>query len=232
MPELAKIQDAALHASFRMVGQPVPRKSHRESGRTSVTAHIDLHEPKPAQDSDSPLAFTMEGRLQQPPPSLITRFWSPGWNSDQSLNKFQIEVGGPLRGGDPGVRIIEPSPQTAGSYFPSSPAESAAARGLVLLVARYHVFGSDELSVLSRGIASRTPAPYVAINKDDAVALGLTEGQQVRVMVENGSADAAEATLPIVLRDLPRGVATVPWGVPGMTLRTLPALARVSGGPA
>ncbi|HVO38678.1 MAG TPA: NADH-quinone oxidoreductase subunit NuoG [Spirochaetia bacterium] len=233
MPELAKVQKIAPHASFRMVGQPIPRKSHRESGRTAVTAHIDLHEPKPAQDNDSPLAFTMEGRLGQPPSSLITRFWFPGWNSDQSVNKFQIEVGGPLRGGDPGVRIIEPSARKEGDYFPSSPAEEAPAQGLLLIIARHSVFGSDELSVLSRGIASRTPAPHVAINKDDAVALGLTEGQQVRVVMEGrGKAGPSEATLPVLLRDLPRGIASVPWGVPGMTLRALPALARVSGGSA
>ena len=45
----------------------------------------------------------------QPPPALIPRFWAPGWNSVQALNKFQDEVGGPLRGGDPGRRLIEPA---------------------------------------------------------------------------------------------------------------------------
>ena len=34
-------------------------------------------------------------------------FWAPGWNSIQAVNKFQEEIAGPLRGGDPGVRLLE-----------------------------------------------------------------------------------------------------------------------------
>jgi len=227
LPELARIRDAAPPASFRTVGQAIPRKSHRETGRTAITAHINLHEPKPAQDTNSPLAFTMEGRFQQPPSALIPRFWSPGWNSDQSLNKFQIEVGGPLLGGDPGVRIVEPPAQARGSYFPASPSEPQQ-RGLLRLVAHHHVFGSEELSVLSRGIASRTPAPYIALAAQDAKALGLAEGDQARVVIQGGKQGSAAVTLSVTFRDLPGGVASVPWGVPGMPVRELPALARVS----
>ena len=231
VPELAKIQEAAPRSSFRIVGQAIPRKSHRETGRTSMTAHIDLHEPKPATDNDSPLAFTMEGRLTQPPSSLIPRFWAPGWNSDQSLNKFQMEVGGALRGGDPGVRILEPPAHAAqAGYFPASKTAGAQQHGTLLLVARHHVFGSEELSVLSRGIASRSPAPYIALRRDDAAALGLREGQPARVLLQDGKAGAFAVTLPVVIRELPAGVASVPWGVPGMPLRELPVMARVSSG--
>ncbi len=165
----------------------------------------------------------------QPPSSLIPRFWSPGWNSDQSLNKFQIEVGGPLRGGDPGVRLVEPSAQADGAYFPACPAQGVSEPGSVLLVAHHHVFGSDELSVLSRGVASRTPAPYLAMNAEDAKKLGLTEGQKAQVVVQAGQGRAS-ATLTVAVRDLPAGVASVPSGVPGMPLRELPARARVTGG--
>ncbi|HUI71137.1 MAG TPA: NADH-quinone oxidoreductase subunit NuoG [Spirochaetia bacterium] len=227
LPELAKIRDAAPPASFRVVGQGIPRMSHRETGRTSLTANINLHEPKPPQDTSSPLVFTMEGGLQQPPSPLIPRFWSPGWNSDQSLNKFQIEVGGPLRGGDPGVRIVEPPANAKGTYFAAARAESQS-QGLLRLVAHHHVFGSDELSALSRGIASRTPASYIAIAAKDAKALGLAEGDMARVVIQGGKQGTA-VTLAVTLRDLPDGVASVPWGVPGMLLRELPALARVTG---
>jgi NADH-quinone oxidoreductase subunit G len=229
MPELARIQEAAPPAGFRIVGQAIPRKSHRETGRTAVTAHINLHEPKPAQDPNSPLAFTMEGRFQQPPSPLIPRFWSPGWNSDQSLHKFQIEVGGALRGGDPGVRIIEPPADVRGSYFSASPQGSEQETGTVLLVGRHHVFGSDELSMLSRGIASRAPAPYIAINAKDAEALGLAAGQKAHVDVLDGRGTAS-VTLIVALRDMPPGIASVPWGVAGMPLRELPARARVTRG--
>jgi NADH-quinone oxidoreductase subunit G len=209
-----------------MVGMRIPRKSFRETGRTAVTAHVQLHEPKPPADADSPLAFTMEGRLTQPPPSLITRFWAPGWNSDQSLNKFQIEVGGALRGGDPGVRLIEPSNGSSGRYFPGRAAPAAQAPGTLTLVPRYHVFGSEELSILSRGVAQRVPAVCIAMSSDDARALGLSEGSRARV-TPSGS---GTVELPVVIRSLPAGVASVPWGVPGMPLRALPASARVAGG--
>ena len=229
LPRLAGIQEAAPRADFRTVGQSVPRKSHRETGRTAVTAHINLHEPQPPADTDSPLAFTMEGRMTQPPSSLIPRFWAPGWNSVQSVNKFQAEIAGPLRGGDPGVRIIEAPASAGGKYFPVHRAEPAPARGQFTLVARHHVFGSDELSTLSRGIASRTPAASIALSPADAAALGLSEGQQVRLSIENDGKESG-VTLTLTLRDLPAGVASVPWGVPGMPIRNLPAVARVTGG--
>ena len=90
-----------------MAGAKVPREPHRYSGRTSMLANISVHEPKPPDDPDSPLSFSMEGNPDQPPSALLPFFWTPGWNSIQAVNKFQAEIGGPLRQGDPGVRVIE-----------------------------------------------------------------------------------------------------------------------------
>jgi NADH-quinone oxidoreductase subunit G len=108
VPAFAKAPDAAPSAAFRQIGNKIPRQSPRFSGRTAITAQLNVSEPKPPDDPDSPLAFSMEGSREQPPPALIARYWAPGWNSVQALNKFQQEIGGPLRGGDPGVRLIEP----------------------------------------------------------------------------------------------------------------------------
>ena len=47
LPELRGVRDAAPGADFRLDGQKVPRKALRESGRTAVVAHLDIHEPKP-----------------------------------------------------------------------------------------------------------------------------------------------------------------------------------------
>ena len=99
IPVFAAIREAAPSADLRMAGQKIPRQSHRYSGRTAMHAHKDVNEPQPPTDTDSALAFSMEGFTGQPPASLITHFWSPGWNSEQSVNKFQDDVGGPLRGG-------------------------------------------------------------------------------------------------------------------------------------
>ena len=79
----------------------------RFSRRTAMTASC-TQPARTAAHLDSPLAFSMEGDRGQPPSALIARYWAPGWNSVQALNKFQQEIGGLLRGGDPGERLIEP----------------------------------------------------------------------------------------------------------------------------
>jgi NADH-quinone oxidoreductase subunit G len=107
-PELDAVRKAAPSAAFRIAGAKIPRSPHRESGRTAMLANIDVSEPKPHVDPDSPLSFSMEGTPDQPPAALIPFFWSPGWNSIQATNTYQKEVGGPLRGGDAGVRMFGP----------------------------------------------------------------------------------------------------------------------------
>ena len=82
-----------------------------------MTANKTVHEPKPPDDPDSALAFSMEGFAGDPPPVLVTRFWAPRWNSVQSVNKFQKEVGGPLRGSEPGVRLFDAQDERRPSYF-------------------------------------------------------------------------------------------------------------------
>ena len=44
-----------------MAGAKIPREPHRYSGRTAMLANISVHEPKPPDDPDSPLSFSMEG---------------------------------------------------------------------------------------------------------------------------------------------------------------------------
>ena len=112
VPALGALPSVAPGAGFRLTGGKVPRQSHRYSGRTAIRAKSTCTSPNTPEDPDTPLAFSMEGDHSQPPSALIPRFWAPGWNSVQSLNKFQEEVGGQLRGGDPGIRLIEPHPQT------------------------------------------------------------------------------------------------------------------------
>ncbi len=99
------IQNLAPPPSFREAGQKIPRAQHRFSGRTAMNANKNVSEPKPPEDPDSALTYTMEGYQGKPPSSIIPFFWSPGWNSVQSINKYQIEVGGSLHDGDPGLRF-------------------------------------------------------------------------------------------------------------------------------
>ncbi len=87
-----------------------------------------------------------------PPAPLNARYWAPGWNSVQSLNKFQQEVGGPLLGGDPGQRLIEPKQDAKPEYFTYAPASSVDEQQDA---PRHHIFGSEELSIHSPAIMER-----------------------------------------------------------------------------
>jgi len=223
LPALAGARGAAPSAGFRVAGAKVPRAPHRYSGRTSMLANISVHEPKPPQDLDAPFSYSMEGASTQPPSALIPFFWSPGWNSIQATNKFQSEIAGPLKGGDPGVRLIEPNGASAHAYFRNVPAAFQMRAGEWLFVPRHHIFGSDELSVSSPAIAELAPKPYVALAPADAAQLGLQAGAEVEVSV-NGFAKR----LPVeILPGLPEGLAALPAGLPPLAGLPLPSWGRI-----
>lgn len=231
MPELAEVARIAPPATFRIAGMKIARDSHRYSGRTAMNANVDVSEPKPPDDPDSPLSFSMEGYDREDLPSpLIPRFWAPGWNSwQQATGKFQQEVGGPLRGGDPGRRLIEPvegeapgEPHPGGALPPPFERRS----GEWLAVPIYHIFGSEELSALSPGVAELSPHPYVALNDEDAAALGLAEGMEVDLRL-----DSIRRRLPVrLVPSLPGGVAGLPAGLSGTQGMVLPAWIRLGSG--
>jgi len=223
MPQLSAIKDIAPPPGFRVNGQKLPRESHRYSGRTAMHANKDVNEPKPPQDEESPFSFTMEGYHGKPPSSAIPFFWSPGWNSVQSINKYQIEVGGPLHGGDPGKRLFKGGKNGDFKYFENSPAGPERKKGQWLAVPGWHIFGSEELSVHTEGLAERMPQPYVKINSKDAEGLGLKAGGTVSLKSEN-------AHLKVELsidNALPDGLAVIPAGLPGMDFMALPGIVTI-----
>ncbi|SBS33256.1 NADH-quinone oxidoreductase subunit G [Marinomonas spartinae] len=174
MPQLAGIVEAAPNADFRIHGQKMARSPHRYSGRTAMRANISVHEPRQPQDQDSPFAFSMEGNNNPKADRNEVAFaWAPGWNSPQAWNKFQDEVGGHLRNGDPGVRLIEVSNQ--GEYFSEIPASFVATEGQWQVAANYRLFGSDELSQRSAVIQERAGQQAVTIHPADAKLLGVNE---------------------------------------------------------
>jgi NADH-quinone oxidoreductase subunit G len=222
LPEFVKLPEVAPPEGFRVKGLKIPRQPHRYSGRTAMEANINVHEPGPPEDPDSALAFSMEGYEGQPPPPLIARFWAPGWNSVQAVNKFQSEVGGPLRGGDPGRRVIEPSGETP--YFRDVPDAFRFRAGEILVIPLYHLFGSEELSILSSWIAELAPKPYLALSPEFASSMRMKEGDEAALSVENNT-----YTLPVkYIASLPEGVAGIPSGMPGLEGIDLPAAGKVS----
>jgi NADH-quinone oxidoreductase subunit G len=226
IPELARVAEAAPPSGFRMAGEKIPRQPHRYSGRTAMHANTNVSEPKPLDDPDSPLSFSMEGNPDQPPGALIPFAWAGGWNSYQAWNKFQEEIAGPLRGGNPGVRLFD-LPAQAGDYFQDPPRRFEPRDGESLVVPLYHVFGSEELSVRSPGVKQLSPQPYVAVNDEYAKRLGLQATSMVEFVI-NGTSYRA----PLHIRpDLPVGVAGVPAGVDpflGIQLPSWSTVVRVS----
>jgi NADH-quinone oxidoreductase subunit G len=203
---------------FRISGMKVPRQPHRYSGRTAMQAKVHLHEPKPPDDPDSPLSFSMEGYDGMPPASLVPRYWAPGWNSVQATSKYQKEVGGALLGGDPGLRLMEAGGHEAIPFFSDVPGPFAQREGVWLVVPRYQIFGSEELSALSPAVAERMSKPFLVLNPDDAFGLGMKEGSIAELSLAEKS-----FPFPIVLRaSIPRGVAGIVAGLPGTEWINLP----------
>jgi NADH-quinone oxidoreductase subunit G len=212
-PEWQAIKNLAPPASFREGTQKIPREPHRYSGRTAMHAGANVSEPMPPADPDSALSFTMEGYAGVPPPGLTPFYWSPGWNSVQAINKYQIEVGGPLHGGNPGQRLFEPGnsdPAAAGAATAKNiPPAFSAQPGRYFVLPLYHIFGSDALSALSPAVGERIPAPYIALNDADAATAGLVEGSWVEVLF-NGDIHR----LPVRLQlGLATGIAGLPKGL-------------------
>ncbi len=231
-PELAGVTEAAPGADYRIAGARVPRAPHRYSGRTAMQAHLNVHEPKPPEDPDSPFSFTMEGAQSPPPAALLPRLWAPGWNSVQSLTRFQEEIAGPLRGGDPGVRLLEPrsangshADAATGGYPDGAPGAWSARAGELRVIALHHAFGSEELSALAAPLAELTPEPYLALSPGDAEGLGMSEGEALTVTL-----GSIRLNLPLRLLDgLPSGTVGVPVGLAGVPAGVLPEWSRLEG---
>ncbi len=225
-PFLAGIRDAAPGAEFRMAGLRIPRQPHRYSGRTALNAAVSVHEPRPPEDPDSPLSWSMEGYPGPRPAALIASTWSPSWNSVQSLNKFQDEIGGALSGGDAGVRLIETNGREGQWYAVGQATDdkSEGAQDEVWVVARAHIFQSEELSARGAAIRERQSTPECVMNPLLAANLRLQEGEIVHVEL----ADGKRLELPLRIE---AGVAdqllTIPQGWDGAAGLALPTRGRV-----
>lgn len=218
-PLLTGIDKITPPADFRVAGQRIPREPHRYSGRTAMHANINVSESKPPVDTDSPLSYTMEGLRGIPPSSMIPFFWSPGWNSVQSVNKYQEEVGAALKGGNPGVRLIEPYSASVTNYFTAVPEIFQPLEGQLWMVPLYHIFGSEEMSARASAVSKRVVKPYVLIHHDDAAKLKLAEGQKVSFEIA-GQVYSLPVKISTIIK---QNVAGLPRGLPGVPYSELPA---------
>ncbi|MFR9721010.1 NADH-quinone oxidoreductase subunit NuoG [Aeromonas diversa] len=176
-PVLAPMKEPAPNAGLRIRGMKLAREPHRYSGRTSMLADRNVHEPRVAQDPDSPFAFSMEGYAGARQPLAQVPFaWAPGWNSPSAWNKFQDEVGGHLRAGDPGRRLFEATEGNLPWFQAPSPYASPSSGLQVVSLAQ--LFGSEELSARSPVFQQRMGVPQGWLSAADAARLGLTDGRK------------------------------------------------------
>ncbi|HEY1007782.1 MAG TPA: NADH-quinone oxidoreductase subunit NuoG [Sphingobacteriaceae bacterium] len=211
-PQFAGIE-RMIPEDFSIAGQKIPREPHRYSGRTAMQAHHHVSEPKPPEDPDSPLSFTMEGFRGIPPAPLTPYFWSPGWNSAQAVNKYQVEIGGPLHGFHAGVRLLD----QAGTAE-DEPAKTVRMNGKVpagswSVLPMPHIFGSEELSAYASGIRQRMPEPCLAISTEDARKFQVADGDTLSLKLEQGELVLAVRVVP----EMPVSCVGVPYNIPPLT---------------
>ncbi len=208
-PALAEILVASRGSDYRVRGVKLARAPHRYSGRTSMRANLSVSEPRAPQDPDTAFAFSMEGYSGFDRPRKEVPFaWAPGWNSPQAWNKFTDEVGGHLRAGDPGARLVTPRP---GSYAYASdiPTAFMPDRDSWQVLVLPRLFGGEENSSRSTPIGDRAASPSLGLSREDAKRLGVEEGASLTLELED-----ARLTLPLRCDEqLPSGIVSVPAGV-------------------
>ncbi|MGD9728373.1 MAG: NADH-quinone oxidoreductase subunit G, partial [Nitrospiraceae bacterium] len=205
LPVFRPIEETLPASNLRIAGRKIPRQPERYSGRTAMVANVTMHEPRPPVDPDSPFAFTMEGSHNTVPPPLQPQVWAPRWNSNQALNKFQEEVGGPLRDELIGPCLIEPG---KGEGSPASGAippafQPRAAEWLAL--PRYEIFGSEELSASAPALSTRVPPMSIAMHPADAARMEWAAGDRLQLALQQ-----QRIPLPLAVDEaVPRGTVSV-----------------------
>jgi NADH-quinone oxidoreductase subunit G len=201
--DLAGLKGAAPEASCRCAHGEVARTPRPLSGRTADDRAGRDPSATPPSDPDSPLSFGMEGsRGGELPPALLTGYETPGLHSANAVTRFTEEINGPLRGGDPGARLIVPGHAVSNTASAFTAAEG---EGL-LLVPLHDVFSGTETSRASALLAARAPVPRLLLHPDDAETLGLAAGDAVLI---DGARCAAALTLE---PNMARGVVALSVG--------------------
>jgi len=207
------LNDLASHYDYRIGAQKIPRAPHRYSGRTAIHADKTIHEPKPPEDENSPMSFSMEGFHGHAPAPFNPWFWSPGWNSIQSLNKYQIETGGELHREFPDLCLFgkKNGRVKKQEYYKPSGTDKAVT-GEWTFLPLYHIYGSEELSIKEGGLRELMVTPYVALNPEDAKKNKWDESTKINLQV-----DGQALIVPVkIQKGIPAGRAGIPVGTEGI----------------
>ncbi len=224
IPAFAAVKGNMPDAGFRFYNEKIARQTARFSGRTAMNAHVNVSEPAPPRDPDSPLKFSMEGYKGQPPSPLIPYYWSPGWNSEQAINKYLDTPAGKNRDGSAGIRLFPLSMGIQNIKGSEVPAAFKPREGEVYFVPIYRAFGSDELSAYGHAISELIPKPFVMMNDHTA---GNHHTKTVTVILGQERI-RAEVTID---NHVPDGVVAISCQLPDMPSFDLPQWGKISQEP-
>ncbi|WHI48453.1 NADH-quinone oxidoreductase subunit NuoG [Microbulbifer sp. VAAF005] len=210
---LKVIKDLGPDENFRIDGLKVARQTARYSGRTAIHAEEHVSEEPPHQDPDAPMSFSMEGVHNPNRSPLQANIWSPGWNSNQSIFKFQQEVGGERRGGASGKYIQRQEQVLSDWSLPTaSDGDRDSDNHSLTTLPIYRMFGSEELSNRAMAIATVIDKPFFTLNRGDAESANLNQGDTVALDTNSGVFRGS-----VVISDSqPSGSLGVPYGLPGL----------------
>lgn len=222
-PFFKKIKEGIPDSGFRFFNEKIARQSLRFSGRTAMNAGISVIEPKPPQDDDSPLAFSMEGYKGVTPSYLTPYYWSPGWNSVQAMNKYTDEPAGSLKDDNPGVLLFSEKTYPLNDFFKDIPEPFRPEKDKLLVVPVYLIFGSDELSSKSKSVSERIPDPFLILNKKEMTTLQVIENEVFKLTVN-------QLIIKVKIKAddaLPDGIAGLSIIFPGTPYLNLPEYGKV-----
>ncbi|MFC6980468.1 molybdopterin-dependent oxidoreductase [Microbulbifer taiwanensis] len=209
-PTFEALEKVGPDEDYRIDGLKVARQGHRYSGRTAVRAKAEVAEFPPHLDPDAPMAFSMEGIQSPGATPLSANIWSPGWNSNQSIFKFQQGIGGARKGAKGPFKIRRQSQSIPDWTISAAEPEQDEEQLITLPI--YRMFGSDELSASAAAIASVIEVPFALINRADAERLGVQPSQLWRLHTDGNS-----YSLRMHVSDTqPPGTLGVPCGLPGL----------------
>jgi NADH-quinone oxidoreductase subunit G len=211
LPNGYKLQKLTPGADWTFAGQRAPRQHHRYSGRTAMRAHLNVHEPKQEQDEDGLMNYSMEGVPPTTDATIFSSPWAPGWNSNQSLFKFQKHTGAELTQAGHGELLFDAYLGDKAWYAATVSKNSGDGFAVFPL---YHLFGSEELTSRSDAIQARTTSAYIALNPADAAKLGLASSDGVQVQ-HNGA-------VPFLVRSsIAAGTVGISVGLSGLNFQDL-----------
>jgi NADH-quinone oxidoreductase subunit G len=129
-----------------------------------------------------------------------------------------------MKGGDPGIRLMEPSEATGFPIFENNAPPFNPKKGEWLLVPAYRIFGSGELSSKSQAVMERIGSPFILMNANDAAEIGGKQDDRIIIKINDQN---VEVTLRIE-NSVPIGLAAVSAGFPEMPFIDLPALGTLT----